>query len=243
MHRRQLVIGLGVLGTIGAIARVVTAGETEAAKSTPKDTVVVVHGLWMNGIENGVLRRRLSSDHDYDTIPYDYHSVRVGLDENVRLLTGFLASVPGETLHLVGHSLGGLLLLHSQRSVPDPRPGRIVCLGSPLRGSRAAHALAALPFGDEMLGETIRDAVLSGGLDGWHGTREVGVIAGTLGAGLGRVISELPEPNDGTVAVDETRLPGIADHLELPVSHTGLLFSEDVAKQTAQFLRHGRFAR
>jgi hypothetical protein len=71
----------------------------------------------------------------------------------------------------------------------------------------------------------------------------VGVIAGTLAVGLGVVIENLPQPNDGTVAVDETRLPGIKDHLELPVSHTGLLVSATVASQTAYFLRHGAFAR
>jgi hypothetical protein len=53
----------------------------------------------------------------------------------------------------------------------------------------------------------------------------------------------MPEPNDGTVAVEETKLPGIKDHIELPVSHTGLLVSAAVASQTAFFLRHGEFAR
>ncbi|MCC6201866.1 MAG: alpha/beta hydrolase [Gammaproteobacteria bacterium] len=196
----------------------------------------------MNGIENGVLRHRLSSVHGFAAQPFNYQSVQAGLDENVLRLNQFLAAVPGDTLHLVGHSLGGLLLLHAQQRQPDPRPGRIVCLGSPLRGSCAAQALAALPFGEDMLGATIRDAVLNGGLDAWRGQREVGVIAGTLAAGLGRVIGELPEPNDGTVAVEETRLPGITEHLEMKVSHTGLLFDDDVAAQTAQFLRHGRFS-
>ena len=40
------------------------------------------------------------------------------------------------------------------------------------------------------------------------------MIAGTLGVGLGAIIENLPSPNDGTVAVEETRLPGIKDHLE-----------------------------
>jgi len=70
-----------------------------------------------------------------------------------------------------------------------------------------------------------------------------GVIAGTLGVGLGVIIDNLPSPNDGTVAVEETRLPGIRDHIEIAVTHTGLLVSALAASQTAYFLRHGEFAR
>ena len=103
--------------------------------------------------------------------------------------------------------------------------------------------MAGLPFGEDILGATIRDAVLSGGLTEYRGNREVGVIAGTLSVGLGAIIDNLPSPNDGTVAVEETRLPGIKDHLEVSVTHTGLLVSPVVVSQTAYFLRHGEFAR
>ena len=49
--------------------------------------------------------------------------------------------------------------------------------------------------------------------------------------------------HDGTVAVEETRIPGLTDHLVLPHSHVGMLFAQDVADQVAHFLRHGRFVR
>jgi len=54
---------------------------------------------------------------------------------------------------------------------------------------------------------------------------------------------DVPEPSDGVVTVDETRLPGLSDHLVLPVSHSGMLISREVALQTAAFLRYGRFER
>ena len=53
----------------------------------------------------------------------------------------------------------------------------------------------------------------------------------------------LPGDNDGVVTIEETRIPGLADHIVLPVSHSGMLFSGDVADQTANFLRQGKFAR
>jgi pimeloyl-ACP methyl ester carboxylesterase len=232
MRRREFILAATVLGA----AR-------RGAAQLPADNVVVVHGLWMSGAETGLLRSRLHDDYGFDVRPYSYYTVSVGLDDNVAQLAAFIASVPGNRLHVVGHSLGGLLALHTALRRPDPRPGRIVCLGSPLRGSSAARAVATLPFGIDILGATIRDAVLNGGLKSWDGPREVGVIAGTMGIGLGGVIQELPEPNDGTVAVVETELPGIKDHIDLDVSHTGMLVSPLVVSQTAFFLRHGEFAR
>ncbi len=203
----------------------------------------MVHGLWMTGMESGLLRKRLHDEYGFATRQYSYHTVQLGLEDNMRLLHEFLADLPGETVHLVGHSLGGVLALNTLKRFPETRPGRVVCLGSPLRGSLTARAMAGLPFGEELLGVTMREAVLSGGLTEYQGSREVGVIAGTLSVGLGLVIENLPSPNDGTVSVAETQLPGIKDHLEISVSHTGLLVSTLVASQTAYFLRHGEFAR
>jgi hypothetical protein len=48
-------------------------------------------------------------------------------------------------------------------------------------------------------------------------------------------------PNDGTVWLDETDLPGATDHLRVHVSHTGMVYSAEVARQVAAFLKDGRF--
>ena len=55
------------------------------------------------------------------------------------------------------------------------------------------------------------------------------------------VAPELPEPNDGIVAVAETVIPGERDRIILPVSHSGMLVSRAVATQAAAFLRNGKF--
>jgi hypothetical protein len=77
----------------------------------------------------------------------------------------------------------------------------------------------------------------------WNRARELGVIAGDLGFGLGRLVGSLQGPNDGTVLLEETEIQGAADRVVLRVSHTGMLFSAEVAAQTAAFLRTGRFSR
>ena len=71
---------------------------------------------------------------------------------------------------------------------------------------------------------------------------ELGSLAGNSPLGIGRIF-KLQGENDGTVLVEETRFPGMADHILLPVSHTGMLTDKRVAGQTAAFLRHGKFDR
>ncbi|PKL94433.1 MAG: alpha/beta hydrolase, partial [Gammaproteobacteria bacterium HGW-Gammaproteobacteria-8] len=83
--------------------------------------------------------------------------------------------------------------------------------------------------------------LLDPGIECLPAQREVGAIAGTASFGLGRLFARLEPPHDGTVSVAETRIDGLADHLELPVSHTGLVLSRPVADAVARFLHQGRF--
>jgi hypothetical protein len=122
-------------------------------------------------------------------------------------------------------------------------PGRVVLAGSPVRGSRSALRLARLPLGRAMLGLTAAEVLLVRRERAWRGGRDIGVIAGDLGIGLGRVLGRVDGPNDGTVWVDETDLPGATEQIRMRVSHSGMVFSSGVAAQVAAFLRTGRFAR
>jgi hypothetical protein len=76
----------------------------------------------------------------------------------------------------------------------------------------------------------------------WRCDRELGCIAGTRPMGLGRFFARFEEESDGTVGVDETKLPGHTAHVTLPVSHMGMLVSSQVAAQVAAFLETGRFS-
>jgi pimeloyl-ACP methyl ester carboxylesterase len=207
--------------------------------------VVYVHGLWLTGIEGGILRRRLAKTLSAETRVFSYASVRSGVAANAQALAKFLGELRTDTLHLVGHSLGGLVILKLFESPGSARlpPGRIVLLGSPLNGSLAARNLARLPLGKKILGRGIDEALLRPQERRWQGERELGVIAGSVGMGLGRLVGVPGGLSDGTILVDETRLPGIRDHVVLAVSHTGLPFSPAVARQTSAFLSSGNFIR
>jgi len=118
-----------------------------------------------------------------------------------------------------------------------------VLLGSPLQGSRTAQSLARLPFGRTLLGGALTQECVDWSPREWSGRREVGVIAGSMGFGVGRLLANLDSAHDGTVLVEETRLPGAKDHIVIAASHTGLLVSAQAAEQTRHFLEHGAFRR
>jgi hypothetical protein len=99
------------------------------------------------------------------------------------------------------------------------------------------------PGGRRLIGRCLGDVNACGGFSAWRNGVEVGSIAGSLPLGVGRLLGPFPEPNDGTVAVAETVIAGLTDHLLLPVSHVALLWSSAVAAQTEHFLIHGRFRR
>ena len=72
--------------------------------------------------------------------------------------------------------------------------------------------------------------------------REIGVICGTRSFGMARLLYRgLPRPNDGLLTVKESAFPAAREHLVLPVSHTGMLFSQQIAYQVCLFLKRGRF--
>jgi pimeloyl-ACP methyl ester carboxylesterase len=207
--------------------------------------VVYVHGLWLSGNEAGILLRRLARQLNAKTRAFSYASMTSSISDSARALATFLREQRADTLHLVGHSLGGLVILKLFENGEDAQlpPGRIVLLGSPLNGSRAAQNLARLPFGRIIMGRGVREDLLTERQRRWTGQRELGVIAGNVGIGMGRLVGVHGAPSDGTIFVQETRLPGILEHLVLRVSHTALPFSSTVARQTAAFLSDGNFLR
>ena len=206
--------------------------------------VVYVHGLWLTGIEGSFLRKRLGKDLKAQTRAFSYASVASSISANARALGTFLSTLNADTLHVVGHSLGGLVILKLFETGEGARlpPGRLVFLGSPLNGSRAALNLARVPFGRNLLGRGVEEELLSSRTRRWDGQRELGVIAGNLSLGLGRLVGAFGAPSDGTIFVEETRLAGITEHLVMPVSHSGLPFSKSVALKTGAFLRSGKFS-
>lgn len=199
----------------------------------------------MSGFELGVLKHRLESTGELRAIAFSYPSITGCMSDHAQSLLQFARAHAQDVdqLHFVGHSLGGLVILRALELEDNFPPGRAVLLGTPLQGSRAVQGVARLPFGRTILGTAVQEECVGTGPREWKGAREVGVIAGSMGLGLGRMFANLNTDHDGTVLVEETRLPGARDHIVLATSHTAMLFSAEVAEQTAYFLKHGQFRR
>ncbi len=201
---------------------------------------VLVHGLWMHGVVMQVQRCYLARM-GFETVCYSYPSMRLTLSENADRLAQFARSLRAQRIHWVGHSLGGLVILRMFELVPTLPPGRVVLLGVPYGDGYAQRALAASRLGARLLGRSIGEWVDLKKPDTFPG-REIGVIAGSLARGLGRLVARgLPRPNDGVVTVAETELAAACDRIVLPVSHSGMLISRRVARQSGAFLRTGKF--
>ena len=150
-----------------------------------------------------------------------------------------LAAMLRDGADVVAHSLGGLVTLTALQREPELPVQRVVCLGSPLCGSAAAKGLSARHAFAATLGRSAD--LLRSGCQPWDGEAQVGVVAGRTPLGLGQFFGSLRDVSDGTVAVAETRLAGLADHVVVPASHSGLLLSPLAAAQAVAFLRSGRF--
>lgn len=207
--------------------------------ATPREHVVCIHGIWMLGAEMGLLRRRLRLA-GFSASQFRYPSLRKTPDSNARALAAYVAARPEPVVHLVAHSLGGLLAHRAVAQEQLALGGRVVLLGSPVRGSEVARHTAQSRWLRWSLGQSAT-ALADRHDPVWPAGIPVGVIAGTYSLGLGKLLSPLARPNDGTVAVAETEITGAACR-ELPVTHMGLVFNPEVAAETVRFLRTGRFS-
>ncbi|MGZ5094047.1 MAG: esterase/lipase family protein [Burkholderiales bacterium] len=206
------------------------------------EIVLLVHGLWMHGVAMRLMQHRLERN-GFAVRAYSYPTVRMNLHDNALRLARYCATLTGSRLHFVGHSMGGVVALKAAELLPDSTRGRVVLIGTPFADSYSGRQLDRVHGGRLLLGrcmnqwlkESQRQAV---------GDLDVGVVAGDGGFGMGRIIAPgLPKPHDGVISVDETRVPGMRDHVTLRVSHTAMLVSRPVLHQVCAYLKHGRFDR
>ncbi|WP_250449323.1 alpha/beta hydrolase [Lysobacter enzymogenes] len=195
----------------------------------------MLHGIWMPGVSMAWLGARLAAA-GFQPETFAYAGAAAGPDAVVPKLVESLRRAPA---HVLAHSLGGLMTLRALQQHPDLPVRRVVCLGSPLLGSSAADGLSRHAWSAPMLGRAA--ALLLEGCPPWQGQAQVGLIAGRTPHGLGRWFGRFDGDSDGTVAVAETRLAGLAAHAVIPASHSGLLFSAQAARMTEAFFRRGRF--
>jgi pimeloyl-ACP methyl ester carboxylesterase len=206
-----------------------------------RDAVILVHGLWTNRAVMLYLSRFLSR-RGFRTRSVGYLSAMRDFEHNAARIARAIDAVDAPRVHVVGHSMGGVVALRAIGAHPDPRVHRLVLLGAPIAGCEGGRQIARSSWGARLLGATKSLWLAMPRLE-IPPAVEAGSIAGTRRFGLGGLVLRLPLPNDGVVTVEETKHPRLADHLVLPVAHSLMLASPTVARQVAAFLETGRFAR
>jgi pimeloyl-ACP methyl ester carboxylesterase len=223
---------------VGGKEKAATAQRGETPEASKK-AVILVHGLWMKGWVLG-LQRRWFARCGYRPYLFSYASISRPLDENAEELARFIATVPEPRLYLVGHSLGGIVLLHTLKKFCDPRILRIVLLGTPYVDCKAARQVGKKRFGRFLLGKSLTQWV-EGKKPRWQGKPQLGVVAGSRKFGLGMFFTRFDGINDGVVALEETKVPGMTAHIVLHVGHSEMMFSRAVVKAACRFFKEGRF--
>lgn len=223
---------------------IVSAGAEEVA--TEPSCVVLLHGLGRSSVSMKGLEWRLERE-GFAVINKSYPWNNFSIDELAEIavepgLEG-CRQLGATRINFVTHSLGGILLRQYLENNSVAGLGRVVMLAPPNQGSTMADYLLAnelleplLPTPAHQLGTGDDSVPRRLGPVGF----ELGVIAGNntralLSPGLEDT------PNDGTVAVAETRVEGMQDFIVLDVDHSFLMWRSAVMDQVVLFLRDGHF--
>lgn len=206
--------------------------------------VILIHGIGRSSKSFFGMAKQLA-DADYCVVGFDYPSTRISIQDSTEFLHRTLGSLKGiESIDIVCHSMGGLLLRAYLQKHKEPRFHRAVMLGVPNKGAQMADFLKNNRLFKAVLGPAGQQLVT--GKDGLISQLpapdfEFGILAGGRSAAKG-YNPLLPGDNDGTVTVSSTRLPGATDFILLPVIHSFLMTDQSCISATLHFLKHGHFS-
>lgn len=208
------------------------------------DNVILLHGLIRTDRSMHKLEQALE-EQGYCVENVRYKSTLHDIETLAETVIGpALAACPQQqTVHFVTHSLGGILVRQYLEDHRIENLGRVVMLGPPNKGSEVVDKLAEFPGFHFMNGDAgLQLGTGEGSVPNRLGRADfdLGIIAGTRSINL-LLSSMIPGTDDGKVSVENTRLEGMRDHLEMPVTHTFMMQNPEVIEQVIHYLRHGEF--
>jgi hypothetical protein len=200
-------------------------------------TIVLLHGQGRTRLSMLVLGKRFRSV-GYQTLNFPYNQTIHSLDEISGQLVEFIGQkMKTSDYHLIGHSLGNVIIRNAFRKDYPAGLGKIVMLAPPNQPAHLAKRLKKNLIYRVFTGDSgqklseekfYRDLPIP--------TVPFGVIAGDKGQSL-----TFSEPNDGVVTVGSTKLKGMADWILLHHGHTFIMNCKDTFEHCVRFIESGRF--
>ncbi len=211
------------------------------------EAVILLHGILRSANSFNSLRDALEKD-GYYAIPVNYPSTRITIEKAAEDLQRVITSLEGiETVHLVGHSMGGLVI-RSWFALPEAqsqveRIGKVIMMGTPNRGAEMADLLHRFPPFQWVLGQAGQQLRTDFGTIDKLPAPSVpfGIIAGGRGEDTNGYNPLMQGDDDGTVTVTSTHLDGEADFYSFPCLHMMLMRHPRAIEVTRNFLNHGSF--
>jgi pimeloyl-ACP methyl ester carboxylesterase len=248
--RMSLMLAVFLISAVvktNAVAAPDRDGEKAESHQTPRECVILLHGLARTARSMAKMAEALEQE-GYYVLNVDYPSREHPIEE---LAASVIPAAirdcepDAEKIHFVAHSLGAILVRYYLAGYTPPSLGRVVMLTPPNQGSEAVDMLKSMPG----------FYWLNGPAGGQLGTDEdsiplqlpqvdyeVGVITGdkTINFILSWII---PGTDDGKVSIKRAQVAGMADFLITHHTHPYIMKADDVIEQTLSFLRQGRFDR
>ena len=147
-------------------------------------------------------------------------------------------------IHFVTHSLGGILVRYYLEQAEIPNLGRVLMFAPPNQGTEVIDSLRHFPGFKALNGPAAMQLgtgeesvpLMLGPVD-----YEVGIIAGT--ETFNPILSQyLPNPDDGKVSVENTKVEGMTDFVAVPVAHPFIMQSPIAIAHAYSFIKTWRFA-
>lgn len=245
---RNLCLGAVALCLYASAAKAeskeITVELTGSVSST--ECVVLMHGLARAASSMESLAQELvANDFKVANVDYPSRQYSIAVLSELAVTAGLDACELSdkESVYVVTHSLGGILIRDylSRQDIPEMK--RIVMLAPPNHGSEVVDNLKDVPGfkllngpAGLQLGTDENSVPLKLGAI----TKDTAIIAGTRTINL-YLSTLLENPDDGKVSVASARLEGMCAMLILPVSHPFIMKNRVSIEQTINYLKHGRF--
>jgi esterase/lipase len=209
-----------------------------------KEHVVLLHGLARTTSSMEKMENKLSAA-GYTVHNLGYDSRRSSVEELAIYVANQIEkmTVDATQVHIVTHSLGGILVRQMQATAPLPKLNRVVMLSPPNAGSEVVDKIGHWwlfkkingPAGQQ-LGTSRTSLVNQLGAINF----ECGVITGDRSINWINSLM-IPGKDDGKVSVTSAKLKGLADYKVVHVSHPYIMKKNSVIEDVLYFLRTGKF--